>query len=120
MINSLWRENTGNTECIDNLKRWDFLLKLCYELKNGRGLLPINDAVRNKEEGKMELGDMVIVDYPRHPLYGCEGKIIGKRGKRNPDDIWILIYIVSKMRDYLVPQSMLRLMKNEADRTRLQ
>jgi len=60
----------------------------------------------------MELGDMVVVDHPRHPLYGCEGKIIGKRGKRTPDDLWILIYIV--------PQSMLRLIRSEADRTRLQ
>ena len=68
----------------------------------------------------MELGDMVVVNHPRHPLYGCEGKIIGKRGKRTPDDLWILIYIVSKMRDYLVPQSMLRLIRNEADRTQLQ
>ena len=68
----------------------------------------------------MDLGDMVVVNHPRHPLYGCEGKIIGKRGKRTPDDIWILIYIVSKMRDYLVPQSMLRLIGNEKGRTQRQ
>ena len=68
----------------------------------------------------MDLGDMVVVDHPRHPLYGCEGKIIGKRGKRTPDDFWILIYIVSKMRDYLVPQSMLRLIGNEKGRTERQ
>jgi hypothetical protein len=75
---------------------------------------------RNKEKRKMDLGDMVVVDHPRHPLYGCEGKIIGKRGKRTPDDFWILIYIVSKMRDYLVPQSMLRLIGNEKGRTQRQ
>jgi hypothetical protein len=74
----------------------------------------------NKEKRKMDLGDMVVVDHPRHPLYGCEGKIIGKRGKRTPDDFWILIYIVSKMRDYLVPQSMLRLIGNEKGRTQRQ
>ena len=68
----------------------------------------------------MELGDMVVVDNPRHHLFGCEGKIIGKRGKRSPDDLWILIYIVSKMRDYLVPQSMLRRISDEADQTRIQ
>jgi len=68
----------------------------------------------------MDLGDFVIVDHPRHPLYGCEGKIIGKRGKRTPDDFWILIYVGSKMRDYLVPESMLRLAGNEKDRTQLQ
>jgi hypothetical protein len=75
---------------------------------------------RNEEKKKMDLGDMVVVDHPRHPLYGCEGKIIGKRGKRTPDDLWILIYIVSKMRDYLVPQSMLRLLGNEKGRTQHQ
>jgi hypothetical protein len=68
----------------------------------------------------MELGDMVVVDHPRHPLYGCEGKIIGKRGKRTSDDLWILIYIVSKMRDFLVPQSMLRLIRTDADPTSIQ
>jgi hypothetical protein len=57
---------------------------------------------------KMDLGDMVVVDNPGHPFYGCEGKIVGKRGSRAPNDLWILIYIASKMRSYLVPQSMLR------------
>ena len=57
---------------------------------------------------KMDLGDMVVVDNPGHPFYGCEGKIVGKRGNRAPNDLWILIYIASKMRSYLVPQSMLR------------
>jgi len=68
----------------------------------------------------MELGDMVIIDDPRHPLYGCVGKIVGKRGKRKEHDMWLLIYVASKMRDYLVPQSMLRLEEMEKDRTRLQ
>ena len=80
----------------------------------------MHDAGRNEEKRKMELGDMVIIDLPRHPLYGCVGKIIGKRGKRAEDDLWILIYVTSKMRDYLVPQSMLRLEKKEKDQTRLQ
>jgi hypothetical protein len=61
---------------------------------------------------KMDLGDMVIVDNPAHPFYGCEGKIVGKRGSRAPNDLWILIYIASKMRSYLVPQSMLRVKGN--------
>lgn len=61
----------------------------------------------------MDLGDMVIVNHPGHPFYGCEGKIVGKRGSRAPDDLWILIYIPSKMRDYLIPQSMLRLKTEE-------
>ena len=78
------------------------------------------DAERYEEKRNMELGDMVVVDHPRHPLYGCEGKIIGKRGKRTPDDLWILIYITSKMRDYVVPQSMLRPIRNEGKRTSIQ
>ena len=59
----------------------------------------------------MDLGDMVVIDHPRHPFNGCVGKIIGKRGNRTPDDPWILLYVGSKMRDYLVPQSILRLKK---------
>ena len=68
----------------------------------------------------MDLGDLVVIDNPRHPLYRCVGKIVGKRGKRTEDDIWILIYVASKMRDYLVPQSMLRLQELEKDEVRLQ
>jgi hypothetical protein len=56
----------------------------------------------------MDLGDMVVIDHPGHPFNGCVGKIVGRRGNRMPDDIWMLISIVSKMRDYIVPQSMLR------------
>lgn len=61
----------------------------------------------------MELGDMVVVNHPRHPFYGCAGKIVGKRGNRTPDDLWILVYITSRMRDFLIPESMLSLEKNE-------
>ncbi|MCX7816080.1 MAG: hypothetical protein N2317_01030 [Syntrophales bacterium] len=55
----------------------------------------------------MELGDIVIVDQPRHPFYGKVGKIIGKRGFYAKDDPWILIYVPDNMRSFLVPQSML-------------
>ena len=68
----------------------------------------------------MDLGDLVVIDNPRHPLYRCVGKIVGKRGKRTEDDTWILIYVASKMRDYLVPESMLRLQKQEKEGARLQ
>lgn len=61
----------------------------------------------------MDLGDTVVIDHPRHPFHGCVGKIIGKRGNRTPDDLWILVYVASKMRDYLIPQSMLRLLNKE-------
>jgi hypothetical protein len=64
-----------------------------------------------KGEKKMDLGDIVVIDHPRHPFNGCVGKIIGKRGNRTPDDPWILLYVGSQMRDYLVPQSILRLQK---------
>jgi hypothetical protein len=61
----------------------------------------------------MDLGDMVVIDHPRHPFNGCLGKIVGRRGNRTPDDLWILVYIASKSRDYLIPESMLRLEKKE-------
>jgi hypothetical protein len=55
----------------------------------------------------MELGTLVMVDHPRHPFNGCVGKVVGRRGNRTPDDMWILIYFASKMRSYLVPESIL-------------
>jgi hypothetical protein len=62
----------------------------------------------------MDLGDLVVIDHPKHPLNGYLGKIVGRRGNRTPDDIWMLIYIAAKMRSYLVPQSMLRLEKKDS------
>jgi len=56
----------------------------------------------------MKLGDLVLVDHPRHPLNGCLGKIVGLRGFYAPDDHWVLVYIASRMRSYLIPESMLR------------
>jgi hypothetical protein len=64
-------------------------------------------------ERMMELGDIVMVDHPRHPFNGCVGKVVGRRGNRTPDDMWILIYFASKMRSYLVPESILCLQKEE-------
>lgn len=69
---------------------------------------------------KMDLGDMVVIDHPGHPFNGYVGKIVGRRGNRTPDDVWMLIYIVAKMRDYLVPQSMLRLEKEGLSRSHTQ
>jgi hypothetical protein len=43
------------------------------------------------------------------------GRVVGRRGNRTPDDLWILIYIASKMRSYLVPESILRLEKNKPE-----
>ncbi len=55
----------------------------------------------------MELGDLVLVNHPRHPLCGCVGKIVGKRGAAAPGDLWLLVYVPSRMRSYLIPESML-------------
>ena len=65
----------------------------------------------------MELGDMVVVDHPRHPFHGLVGKEIGRRGNRTPDDLWMLIFFSSKMRSYLIPESILRVEKTETDAT---
>jgi len=63
----------------------------------------------------MELGDIVVIDHPRHPFKWLHGKGRGRRGNRTPNDLWILIYIASKMRSYLVPESILRLEKNKPE-----
>ena len=63
----------------------------------------------------MELGAIVVIDHPRHPFNGCMGRVVGRRGNRTPDDLWILIYIASKMRSYLVPESILRLEKKKPE-----
>jgi hypothetical protein len=66
-------------------------------------------------ENEMELGDIVVIDHPRHPFNGCMGRVVGRRGNRTLDDLWILIYIASKMRSYLVPESILRLEKKKPE-----
>ena len=55
----------------------------------------------------MEPGDLIIVNEKRHPLNGCRGKVVGRRGTRGQDDMWILVYVPSRMRSYLIPQSLL-------------
>jgi len=56
----------------------------------------------------MDLGDLVLVAEPRHPLHGFVGKIVGKRGTRPPDDTWILVYLPARMRSFLIPESFLK------------
>lgn len=56
----------------------------------------------------MEVGELVLVAERRHPLHGCVGKIIGRRGARPPDDTWILVYLPARMRSYLIPESFLQ------------
>ncbi|HOK05844.1 MAG TPA: hypothetical protein PK836_00585 [Syntrophales bacterium] len=60
----------------------------------------------------MDLGDVVVVDHPKHPFYGKVGKIIGRRGLYAEGDPWFLIYVPANMRSFLIPQSMLCLHEN--------
>jgi hypothetical protein len=62
---------------------------------------------KNRGDKMLELGTIVMVDHPRHPFNGCVGKVVGRRGNRTPEDAWILIYFSSKMRSYLIPESIL-------------
>jgi hypothetical protein len=55
----------------------------------------------------MEPGDLIVVNHRRHPLNGCKGKVVGRRGACGKDDTWILVYVPSRMRSYLIPQSLL-------------
>ncbi|HPC03780.1 MAG TPA: hypothetical protein PKY58_03960 [Syntrophales bacterium] len=63
----------------------------------------------------MELGDLVAIDSPRHPLKGFSGRIVGRRGERSPGDFWLLIYVRDRARSYLVPESMVRLIEKKSD-----
>jgi hypothetical protein len=55
----------------------------------------------------MDLGDIVVIDKRNHPYWGWKGKIVGRRGNRAPGDPWFLVYVMSRGRSYLFPQSML-------------
>ncbi|MGV8081529.1 MAG: hypothetical protein AB2L22_15900 [Syntrophales bacterium] len=68
----------------------------------------------------MDLGDLVLVDHPRHPLNGCQGKVVGRRGLRAPDDLWMLVYVPSRMRSFLIPRSMLKMEQQDTPPRTLQ
>ena len=55
----------------------------------------------------MEPGDFIVVNNKRHPLNGCRGKVVGRRGACGKEDTWILVYVPARMRSYLIPQSLL-------------
>ena len=63
----------------------------------------------------MDLGDLVAIDSPMHPLKGFSGRIVGRRGECAPGDIWLLIYVRDRARSYLVPRSMVRLLRKKDD-----
>lgn len=56
----------------------------------------------------MQIGDRVVICEPKHPFYHFEGTLIGFRGKKSPDDVWLLILIDNRSRSYLIPQSMVK------------
>lgn len=60
----------------------------------------------------MELGDMVVVSKSGHPFYGLTGKIVGRRGNHTPGDPMMLVYIRSRSRSFLIPESMLQIKEN--------
>jgi hypothetical protein len=63
----------------------------------------------------MEIGTRVVVCESKHPLYNFKGSIVGRRGPKGPDDIWLLIYIDNRGRSYLIPKSMVREMTEVED-----
>lgn len=66
----------------------------------------------------MKIGDRVQVCDAKHPFYTFRGTIVGFRGKRGPDDTWVLIFMENRGRSYLIPQSMVKLLAAEIDEDR--
>lgn len=56
----------------------------------------------------MKIGDRVVITEPRHPLFNLEGSLIGFRGEKPPDDVWLLILVDMRKRSFLIPQSMVK------------
>lgn len=63
----------------------------------------------------MQIGNRVVICDPRHPFYTFKGTLIGFRGKKPPDDVWLLILIEGRGRSYLIPQSMVTVLSPERD-----
>jgi len=63
----------------------------------------------------MQIGDKVQVCETTHPFHTFRGTIIGFRGQRGPEDKWLLIYMDTRGRSYLIPESMVRLLSTESD-----
>lgn len=60
----------------------------------------------------MKIGDRVFISESKHPLYGLEGSLVGFRGKRPPDDEWLLVYVDMRSRSFLIPKSMVKLIED--------
>ena len=61
----------------------------------------------------MQIGDRVVICEPKHPFHDFAGTLIGFRGKKPPDDVWLLILIDNRARSYLIPQSMVKSLPSE-------
>ena len=61
----------------------------------------------------MRIGDRVVICEAKHPFHDFEGTLIGFRGKKPPDDVWLLILIDNRGRSYLIPQSMVKALPSE-------
>ncbi len=64
----------------------------------------------------MDIGDRVVICESRHPLYNFKGSVVGRRGPKGPDDIWLLVYVDDRGRSFLIPKSMVRIISEEEDR----
>lgn len=64
----------------------------------------------------MDIGDRVVICEPRHPLFNFKGSVVGRRGPKGPDDIWLLVYVADRGRSFLIPKSMVRGISPEEDR----
>ncbi|NLN86247.1 MAG: hypothetical protein GX133_01340 [Syntrophomonadaceae bacterium] len=61
----------------------------------------------------MDIGDRVVICESRHPLYNFKGSVVGRRGPKGPDDIWLLVYVDDRGRSFLIPKSMVRIISEE-------
>ena len=62
----------------------------------------------------MQIGDRVVICEAKHPFHDFAGTLIGFRGKKPPDDMWLLILIDNRGRSYLIPQSMVKALSTES------
>ena len=67
----------------------------------------------------MNIGDLVIIDNPKHSYHGKRGKIVGVRGNRTPVDPWFLVYVIMRGRSFLVPKSMLKIVEARTDKNEI-
>jgi hypothetical protein len=62
-----------------------------------------------KEVKGMDPGNIVRIIERRHPLHGCRGIVVGRRGNYRENDPFLLVVIQSRNVSVLVPQSMVEI-----------